>query len=296
MKKWIATYIVMLSMIMVMTVPALAKDVYTEGTLYYTVKDESITITGCFSHDETVTVPNVIAGVPVNTIAKNAFSGNAYVKTVNLPDTITTVEDGAFSGGVKVNWNSNVSGEGQGSGSSGDKGQTSGSSGDKNQGSGSTDDKNQTSSNQGTTTNKDGSTTTTVTNKDGSKTETTKKKDGTTVAVTKKKDGTVVTVTTQKDGSYTSVTERTDGTKSIVTADASGNEVVEEVDADGNVITAESADEVQIDEADVDLDDLESDEDEGGIKSNKIVFGVLALVLFAGCAAIGVVLVKKKKA
>ena len=60
--------------------------VYTEGALHYTIADESITITGYFGKDAAVTVPASIAGIPVNTIAKGAFTDNDNVKTVDLPD------------------------------------------------------------------------------------------------------------------------------------------------------------------------------------------------------------------
>ena len=93
-----------------MTATALAATVYTEGALHYTIADESITITGYFGKDAAVTVPASIAGIPVNTIAKGAFTGNDNVKTVDLPDTITAVEEGAFASGITVNYNSNVNG------------------------------------------------------------------------------------------------------------------------------------------------------------------------------------------
>ena len=82
--------------------------VYTEGTLYYTIANESITITGCFGRDAEVHVPAMIAGIPVNTIASGAFANNEYVKTVYLPDTISKVEPGAFGEGVRVIYNANT--------------------------------------------------------------------------------------------------------------------------------------------------------------------------------------------
>ena len=82
--------------------------IYTEGTLYYTITNESITITGCFGRDEAVRVPAMIAGIPVNTIAAGAFAENEYVKTVYLPDTISKVEPGAFGSWVHVVYNANT--------------------------------------------------------------------------------------------------------------------------------------------------------------------------------------------
>lgn len=109
MKKLIPVLLSLL-MALAMTATALAATVYTEGALHYTIADESITITGYFGKDTAVTVPASIAGIPVNTIAKGAFTGNDNVKTVDLPDTITAVEEGAFASGITVNYNSNVNG------------------------------------------------------------------------------------------------------------------------------------------------------------------------------------------
>lgn len=109
MKKLIPVLLSLL-MALAMMATALAATVYTEGALHYTIADESITITGYFGKDAAVTVPASIAGIPVNTIAKGAFTGNDNVKTVDLPDTITAVEEGAFASGITVNYNSNVNG------------------------------------------------------------------------------------------------------------------------------------------------------------------------------------------
>lgn len=126
MKKLIPVLLSLL-MALVVAVPAFADTVYTEGALNYTIADESITITDYFGKDTEVTVPASIAGTPVNTIAAGAFAHNDSVKKVNLPDTITTVEEGAFAAGITVNYQSNVvsggtsigEGEPTGSGSGG---------------------------------------------------------------------------------------------------------------------------------------------------------------------------------
>ena len=107
MKKLIPLLLALV-MALSLTAVASASTVYTEGALYYTIADESITITGYFGRDEAVTVPASIAGIPVNTIAKGAFTGSSAVRVVDLPDTITTVEEGAFAAGITVNYNSNI--------------------------------------------------------------------------------------------------------------------------------------------------------------------------------------------
>ena len=107
MKKLIPLLLALV-MALSLTAVASASTVYTEGALYYTIADESITITGYFGRDEEVTVPASIAGIPVNTIAKGAFTGSSAARVVDLPDTITTVEEGAFASGITVNYNSNI--------------------------------------------------------------------------------------------------------------------------------------------------------------------------------------------
>ena len=79
-------------------------ETYTNGYFQYTVEDSSVTITKYFGTEETVTVPNMIAGNPVNTIAAGAFDGNDAVKSVTLPDTITEVQPGAFAAAQSVNY------------------------------------------------------------------------------------------------------------------------------------------------------------------------------------------------
>lgn len=111
MKKLIPVLLSLL-MALAVAVPAFAGTVYTEGALNYTIADESITITNYFGKDAEVTVPANIAGTPVNTIAKGAFAHSDSVKKVNLPDTVTTVEEGAFAAGITVNYRSNVAGGG----------------------------------------------------------------------------------------------------------------------------------------------------------------------------------------
>lgn len=109
--KKLAAILSALLMILAIT-PAAFAAVYTEGYFHYTIEDESITITGYFGSEETVTVPAMIAGIPVNTIASGAFAESG-IKVLNLPDTITSIESGAIDLGVKINYNSNLPQGGQ---------------------------------------------------------------------------------------------------------------------------------------------------------------------------------------
>lgn len=75
---------------------------YIHGFFRYTVEDGSVTITAYRGNEEEVTVPSMIGGNPVNVIAAGAFANNSTVKTIHLPDTIMTVETGAFGPEQKV--------------------------------------------------------------------------------------------------------------------------------------------------------------------------------------------------
>ena len=69
---------------------------YTEGTLEYLLVDGAAVVTGYFGRDSVVTVPDHLAGCPVSVIAAGAFADTA-AREIALPDTVDTVEDGAFS-------------------------------------------------------------------------------------------------------------------------------------------------------------------------------------------------------
>lgn len=87
-----------------------AEELYTLGNYQYTVEDNSVTIVCYTGTSSVVDVPGMIAGNPVNIIAAGAFSNNTYVTTVNLPDTIMEVREGAFSPTQTVNYNTGNSG------------------------------------------------------------------------------------------------------------------------------------------------------------------------------------------
>lgn len=78
-----------------------ADSTYINGYFIYTVNDESVSIVSYVGKDETVTVPAMIAGNPVNVIKSGAFS-ESPAKTIYLPDTIMKVEVGAFSQNQKT--------------------------------------------------------------------------------------------------------------------------------------------------------------------------------------------------
>ena len=87
----------LIAMILVFLLGTTVRAEYIYGGLRYTGWDGSITITAYYGNEETVTVPAMIDGLPVNYIAAGVFSENDSVKTIILPDCIMGVEAGAFS-------------------------------------------------------------------------------------------------------------------------------------------------------------------------------------------------------
>lgn len=68
-----------------------------EGLFRWQEEQGGVAITAYLGTEETVVVPAELGGLPVRRIAKDAFR-NADCKTVVLPDTLYTLEDGAFYG------------------------------------------------------------------------------------------------------------------------------------------------------------------------------------------------------
>ena len=103
MKKHILPFLTVLFLLLAIGPAALchASD-YIHGPFRYTVSDNSVTITACTGREESVTVPSMIGGNPVNTIASGAFAGNKAVKEIILPDTVVSVESGAFGPGQSI--------------------------------------------------------------------------------------------------------------------------------------------------------------------------------------------------
>lgn len=97
---WISA--LLLAVVVLMPYTVSASTVYSNGYYRYTVEDQSVTIISYKGPEAEVTVPNMIAGNPVNVIAEGAFARNKSVTVIHLPDTIMSVEEGAFGEGQKV--------------------------------------------------------------------------------------------------------------------------------------------------------------------------------------------------
>ena len=78
---------------------ASAETEYTEGYYTYTVKNGEATITKCDkSISGDVKVPDTLGGYPVTKIGYRAFYKCDNILELNLPDSLTYIEDMAFEG------------------------------------------------------------------------------------------------------------------------------------------------------------------------------------------------------
>lgn len=70
---------------------------YTSGDYTYTVSGNQATITGIKSDlYGTVTIPSSLGGYPVGAIGRNAFKDSMGIKTLIIPDTVTSIDRYAF--------------------------------------------------------------------------------------------------------------------------------------------------------------------------------------------------------
>ena len=75
-----------------------AEEYYTEGYFKYTISDDSVTIISYFGSESEVVIPDQIAALLVTGIKSSTFAGNKTVTVVTIPDTVTSIDDGLFSG------------------------------------------------------------------------------------------------------------------------------------------------------------------------------------------------------
>ena len=64
----------------------------------YTDEGNTITITGYQGRSNSLKIPATLNKKPVTRITDRAFSGNARITGVTIPDSITSVEEGTFQG------------------------------------------------------------------------------------------------------------------------------------------------------------------------------------------------------
>lgn len=69
----------------------------TSNGIKYEIINDQVIVTGCeYYVMGKIKIPNSIAGYPVTTIGKYAFYGNTYITSVDLPESISIIEEYAF--------------------------------------------------------------------------------------------------------------------------------------------------------------------------------------------------------
>ena len=68
-----------------------------KGELYYTIKDNSVTVTSYSGDDEVLEIPETIEDAKVRAIDKKAFMNTRSLRRVVLPDNIKKLSDWCFS-------------------------------------------------------------------------------------------------------------------------------------------------------------------------------------------------------
>ena len=69
----------------------------TYGYWEYTVANGQATVTGYTGSESSVKIPSTLGNCPVRVIAGNAFASNTTMKSVTIPETVTTIEALAFN-------------------------------------------------------------------------------------------------------------------------------------------------------------------------------------------------------
>lgn len=65
--------------------------------LKYEIIDEQVSVTGCTGSVSTLSIPSEIDGLPVTSVADDAFAGNEDIISCTIPDSVKTVGAKAFS-------------------------------------------------------------------------------------------------------------------------------------------------------------------------------------------------------
>lgn len=96
--KVIISLILILITAQVHTLAAPRIPVYKVGNVYYFLDKSSGTITGFAGEPTDITIPTSLGGYSVVSIGYRAFAGSSTLRSVNIPDGITTVSAEAFEG------------------------------------------------------------------------------------------------------------------------------------------------------------------------------------------------------
>lgn len=106
--KRIACIILCILMIGCLDFAVNAKETFGHHFFEYWIEDGGIQICGYLGEETEVTIPNSISGLPVYAIVNGAFSDCPSVQILNVPDTVTEIEEGAISANIAVNYLGNT--------------------------------------------------------------------------------------------------------------------------------------------------------------------------------------------
>ena len=83
-------------------VPVHAASYYTEGYFQYHLKDTYASICGYFGKEEVVRIPSALGGKPVKEIEDYSFQNAAGVQEIQIPATVLSIGDNAFTGAEEL--------------------------------------------------------------------------------------------------------------------------------------------------------------------------------------------------
>lgn len=95
--KRLAAVLLLIAAMCFAGVGALAATEYSEGYFKYVIENESVSITSYFGSEKEVVIPERIASLPVTEIRGNTFVRNKTVTVLTIPETVTSIGDGAFT-------------------------------------------------------------------------------------------------------------------------------------------------------------------------------------------------------
>jgi len=83
----------------VLTIGAVSVSAARVGDLTYMIMNDEVTIIGCNnSATGEMVIPAAIDGYPVTSLLDGAFSGCTGLVSVDIPDSVTSIDYGAFRG------------------------------------------------------------------------------------------------------------------------------------------------------------------------------------------------------
>ena len=88
-----------LLLLLLLALPAVA-----QGPFYYSVNNNTVTITWYHGPGGAVTIPNVINGYPVTAIGVSAFADCTNLTSITIPDSVASIGNQAFSDPHSANY------------------------------------------------------------------------------------------------------------------------------------------------------------------------------------------------